>query len=185
SPARSPASKATSNPSLPASWPACTPPLSPSARPRAPCRAPPPSARSATTSLPPIPRITSPPTSPSTCCRRSTTPTANACAATRKPATPSSASRRTKPSTSTWMPTVMPASELERQIALYLDDLARAGNSAHSIRAYESDLRQFLAYLSPPDLAPPEPPAIDLLLLREWFAELYGVHPAPARLRCD
>src|ERR1035441_3837976 len=82
-----------------------------------------------------------------------------------------------------WMPTAMPASELERQIALYLDDLARAGNSAHSIRAYESDLRQFLAYLSPPDLAPPEPPAIDLLLLREWLASRYGDKPAALTLR--
>jgi integrase/recombinase XerC len=81
------------------------------------------------------------------------------------------------------MPTAMPASELERQIALYLDDLARAGNSAHSIRAYESDLRQFLAYLSPPDLAPPEPPAIDLLLLREWLASLYRDKLAAVTLR--
>src|ERR1035437_4761328 len=72
------------------------------------------------------------------------------------------------------MPTAMPASELERQIALYLDDLARAGNSVHSIRAHEGDLRQFLAYLSPPDLAPPAPSSIDLLLLREWLASLYG-----------
>ena len=77
----------------------------------------------------------------------------------------------------------MPASELERQIALYLDDLARAGNSVHSIRAYESDLRQFLAYLSPPDLAPPEPTAIDLLLLREWLASLYGDKLAAVTLR--
>ena len=70
----------------------------------------------------------------------------------------------------------MPASEpseLERQIVLYLEDLARAGNSEHSIRAYESDLRQFLDYLSPPDLAPPAPAAIDLLILREWLAGLY------------
>ena len=67
----------------------------------------------------------------------------------------------------------MPASELERQIILYLEDLARTGNSEHSIRAYESDLRQFLFYLTPPDLAPPEPTAIDLLVLREWLAGLY------------
>ena len=66
-----------------------------------------------------------------------------------------------------------PESELARQIKLYLEDLARSGNSEHSIRAYESDLRQFLVYLSPPDLAPPAPGAIDLLLLREWLAALY------------
>ena len=65
-------------------------------------------------------------------------------------------------------------SELARQISLYLADLARSGNSEHSIRAYESDLRQFLTYLSPPDLAPPAPAAIDLLLLREWLAGLYN-----------
>src|SRR5450759_4516607 len=83
----------------------------------------------------------------------------------------------------TWMPTAMPASELERQIARYLDDLARAGNSAHSIRAYDADLRQFLGYLSPPDLAPPAPSAIDLLLLREWLASLYRDQLAAVTLR--
>ena len=77
----------------------------------------------------------------------------------------------------------MPESELERQIALYLEDLARAGNSEHSIRAYESDLRQFLTYLSPPDLAPPEPAAIDLLLLREWLSSLYRDRLASVTLR--
>src|SRR5436190_532150 len=78
------------------------------------------------------------------------------------------------------MPNAMPESDeapdspLARQIKLYLEDLARSGNSPHSIRAYEGDLRQFLTFLSPPDLAPPEPAAIDLLLLREWLAALYG-----------
>jgi integrase/recombinase XerC len=65
-------------------------------------------------------------------------------------------------------------SELARQISLYLADLARSGNSEHSIRAYEADLRQFLTYLSPPELAAPAPAAIDLLLLREWLAGLYN-----------
>src|SRR6059036_2869579 len=60
-------------------------------------------------------------------------------------------------------------SELARQMERYLADLARAGSSAHTVRAYEADLRQFLDYLSPPDLAPPEPCDIDLLLLREWL----------------
>ena len=64
-------------------------------------------------------------------------------------------------------------SELPRQIARYLADLARGGSSAHTVRAYEADLRQFLEYLSPPELAPPEPCAIDLLLLREWLGGLY------------
>jgi integrase/recombinase XerC len=67
----------------------------------------------------------------------------------------------------------MPESALARQIALYLAELERGGASRHSIKAYESDLRQLLEYLSPPDLAPPEPEAIDLLILREWLASLY------------
>ena len=65
-------------------------------------------------------------------------------------------------------------SELARQIDLYLAELARAGSSPHTIDAYFADLHQFLAYLSAPDLAPPEPAAIDLLTLREWLAWLYG-----------
>jgi len=64
-------------------------------------------------------------------------------------------------------------SELAGHIRRYLDELARTGASPHSIRAYESDLAQFVEYLSPSDLAPPEPRAIDLLILREWLASLY------------
>ena len=64
-------------------------------------------------------------------------------------------------------------SELETQIGKYLAELARTSASEHSIRAYESDLAQFLEYLSPPDLPPPAPRAIDLLILREWLASLY------------
>ena len=51
----------------------------------------------------------------------------------------------------------MPGSDLATQTARYLGELRRAGASAHSVKAYESDLRQFLEYLSPPDLAPPPP----------------------------
>jgi len=59
------------------------------------------------------------------------------------------------------------------QIERYVGELQRAGASEHSVRAYESDLRQFLAYLSPPELDPPAPDAIDILILREWLASLY------------
>jgi len=65
-------------------------------------------------------------------------------------------------------------SELSLQIERYLGDLARSGASAHTVDAYAADLRQFLDYLSPPGTAPPEPRAIDLLVLREWLAALYG-----------
>jgi len=74
-------------------------------------------------------------------------------------------------------------SELARQIERYLAELARSGASAHSIRAYAADLRQFLEFLSPPELEPPEPRAIDLLILREWLADLYQCKLAAVTLR--
>jgi len=58
-------------------------------------------------------------------------------------------------------------------IERYLAELAREGASPHTIRNYQSDLRQFLEYLSPPGLEPPPPDQIDLLILREWLARLY------------
>ena len=63
--------------------------------------------------------------------------------------------------------------ELARQIERYLEELARGGASPHTVAAYAADLRQFLEFLSPPETAPPEPPAVDLLMLREWLAALY------------
>jgi integrase/recombinase XerC len=65
------------------------------------------------------------------------------------------------------------AGRLALETSRYLQELAREGASSHTIDAYAADLRQFLFFLSPPDLAPPEPEAIDLLLLREWLAGLY------------
>jgi len=65
------------------------------------------------------------------------------------------------------------AGRLALETSRYLQELAREGASSHTIDAYAADLRQLLFFLSPPDLAPPEPEAIDLLLLREWLAGLY------------
>jgi integrase/recombinase XerC len=65
-------------------------------------------------------------------------------------------------------------SELAAQIDRYLADLARRGNSAHTVDAYSADLREFLHYLSPPETEPPAPGSIDLLTLREWLASLYS-----------
>jgi len=65
-------------------------------------------------------------------------------------------------------------SELSDHIERYLAELARQGASEHTLLAYGDDLKQFLHFLSPPDLEPPAPAAIDLLLLREWLARLYG-----------
>jgi integrase/recombinase XerC len=64
-------------------------------------------------------------------------------------------------------------SELASQIERYLEELARGGASPNTVAAYAADLRQFLEFLSPPETEPPEPPAIDLLILREWLAALY------------
>src|SRR5690348_11146262 len=62
---------------------------------------------------------------------------------------------------------------LAEQMRLYLAELVREGASPHTLDAYAADLRQFLDYLSPAELAPPAPAQIDTLLLREWLAGLY------------
>jgi len=75
------------------------------------------------------------------------------------------------------------ASELGRQIELYAAELAREGASPHTLAAYGGDLAQFLEFLSPPELAPPEPAAIDMLLMREWLVWLYGQGLTPVSIR--
>jgi integrase/recombinase XerC len=74
-------------------------------------------------------------------------------------------------------------SELARQIDRYLEELARTNASPHTLAAYRGDLAQFLEFLSPPDLSPPEPAAIDMLLLREWLVWLYGHELTPVSIR--
>lgn len=64
-------------------------------------------------------------------------------------------------------------SELERQIGRFIEELQRNNASAHTILAYESDLRQFLDYFSPPGAQPPAPSEFDVLKIREWLAALY------------
>jgi integrase/recombinase XerC len=71
-----------------------------------------------------------------------------------------------------------PASGIARQVQRYLDELARGGASPHTVAAYGTDLQQFLDFLSPPadgaePQPPPDPQAIDVLLLRQWLASLY------------
>jgi integrase/recombinase XerC len=65
-------------------------------------------------------------------------------------------------------------SELAEQIARYHQELVRANASPHTIAAYDGDLHAFLAFLTPPESVAPQPQQIDLLVLREWLASLYG-----------
>lgn len=76
-----------------------------------------------------------------------------------------------------------PSSELARQIERYTEELARANASPHTLAAYHGDLAQFLEFLSPPNLAPPEPAAIDMLIMREWLVWLYGQGLTPVSIR--
>jgi len=77
----------------------------------------------------------------------------------------------------------MPMSELERQIGRYLEELRRTAASPHTLDAYAADLRQFLEFLTPPELEPPEPRALDVLILREWLAGLYRDRLAAVTIR--
>jgi integrase/recombinase XerC len=74
-------------------------------------------------------------------------------------------------------------SELERQIERYLEDLKRMAASRHTLDAYAADLRQFVEFLSPPDLEAPAPAAIDVLILREWLSRLYRDHLSAVTIR--
>ncbi|MBZ5593693.1 MAG: tyrosine-type recombinase/integrase [Acidobacteriia bacterium] len=64
-------------------------------------------------------------------------------------------------------------SELERHIGRFVEELKRNNASPHTIRSYESDLRQFSDYFSPPGTEPPAPSEFDVLKIREWLASLY------------
>jgi integrase/recombinase XerC len=66
----------------------------------------------------------------------------------------------------------------------FLDHLRYERNvSAHTLRNYESDLQQFLEYLSPPEERPngkkraePNIKEIDHITIREWLATLHSDH---------
>ncbi len=77
----------------------------------------------------------------------------------------------------------MPMSELERQIGRFIEELERNNASPHTIKSYESDLRQFLDYFSPPGAEPPAPSDFDVLKIREWLAGLYDHKLSPVSIR--
>ena len=68
----------------------------------------------------------------------------------------------------------MPPSELELQIDAFQEELRRQNVSAHTLKGYGSDLREFLDYFTPPGERPPEPDQFDLLKMREWMAGLHA-----------
>jgi integrase/recombinase XerC len=71
-------------------------------------------------------------------------------------------------------------SDLELQIGRYLEELARAQASPHTLESYGTDLRQFLEYFTPPEGEPPPLAQIGVLEIREWLADLYSrAHRAP------
>lgn len=65
-------------------------------------------------------------------------------------------------------------SELGEAIKEYLGELARESASAHTLRSYGTDLRQFEGYFTRPGLEPPAPAEFDQWQLREWLGDLHG-----------
>jgi integrase/recombinase XerC len=74
-------------------------------------------------------------------------------------------------------------SELSAAIEDFLGERARRNDSAHTLRSYSADLREFLEYFSPPGSQPPPLAEFDLLSLREWLGHLYDRHQKPATIR--
>jgi integrase/recombinase XerC len=63
--------------------------------------------------------------------------------------------------------------QLSRAVERFLESLARENASPHTQVNYGSDLRQFVAYFSPPGEKPPAPGAFDALQIREFMAACY------------
>jgi integrase/recombinase XerC len=74
-------------------------------------------------------------------------------------------------------------SDLNTAIAAYLDELVRRNESPHTLRNYEADLRDFVAYFTPPESSTPALVEFDVLMLREWLAHLYDRELKPATIR--
>jgi integrase/recombinase XerC len=68
----------------------------------------------------------------------------------------------------------MPQSELELQIEAFHEELQRQNVSAHTLKAYGGDLRDFLDYFTPPGQQSPAPGEFDVLKMREWMASLHA-----------
>src|ERR1035438_8201165 len=167
-PARFPAWKATWKPSPRASRRACTPWRShPAAAPNH-SRGRPRWVRSAVTYPAPIRATINRRISLSTCCRSSTNPPVRSCGTTSTPATRKFAGGPPKP----WTSICTHMSELEREIGRYLAELERRQASPHTLESYGGDLRQFLAYFTPPESEPPPLAQFGVHEIREWLGGL-------------
>src|SRR5881398_1502270 len=63
---------------------------------------------------------------------------------------------------------------MKEAIAKYLEYLQTVRNSSpHTVSTYGKDLRQFLAFLSPPGAAPPALRAVDHGMIREFVSHLH------------
>ena len=69
--------------------------------------------------------------------------------------------------------------DLPGEIANFLDSLRRENASPHTIRNYESDLRQFEAHLTPVPLTED----VDLAMLRDWVSTLFKDKQMAATIR--
>jgi integrase/recombinase XerC len=73
--------------------------------------------------------------------------------------------------------------ELERHIQRFLEELRRENSSAHTVRNYAADLRQFSAYFTAPRGVSPAAEELDALALRGWLADLHRRRLSPLTLR--
>jgi integrase/recombinase XerC len=73
--------------------------------------------------------------------------------------------------------------ELDRHIQRFLEELRRENSSAHTLRNYAADLRQFAAHLAAPRGGTPALEELDTLALRGWLADLHRRRLSPLTLR--
>ncbi len=74
-------------------------------------------------------------------------------------------------------------SALGDQIQEFLAQLERENASAHTVRNYASDLRQFLEYFTAPEGGAPEPERFTNLDLREWMGSLHEAKLSAVSIR--
>ena len=72
---------------------------------------------------------------------------------------------------------------LKAHVARYLAELERENSSAHTVRNYASDLRQFCEYFRVPGAEQVTAESLDTLAIREWMGSLYDAGLSPVTIR--